>query len=187
MLMLLFFTVLVLSSQQKMARPTLALTVLPITALAAALLQPLVVSSIPRPFRQCAPLQLTDREKAHRTAAEIARAATGSPSDHQTTGAAIFSASPWIDEFVGRVRPPVEPDLAQRWESSRAGDVLIWDARHAASPRHRLPLSALTADPDLVELWRSTGDAYEPVYCAVLQKRPQREAPRQRPDATGPN
>ncbi|NLG42223.1 MAG: hypothetical protein GX547_03180, partial [Phycisphaerae bacterium] len=90
-------------------------------------------------------------------------------------------------EFVGRVRPPDEPDLAQRWESSRAGDVLIWDARHAASPRHRLPLSALTADPDLVELWRSTGDAYEPVYCAVFQKRPQREAPRQRPEATGPN
>jgi hypothetical protein len=187
MLMLLFFTVLVLSSQQNMARPTLALAVLPITALAAALLQPLAVSTIPRPFRQCAPLQLTDREKAHRTAAQIARAATGSLSDHQTTGAAIFSASPWIDEFVGRVRPPVEPDLAQRWESSRAGDVLIWDARHAASPRHRLPLSALTADPDLVELWRSTGDAYEPVYCAVFQKRPQREAPRQRPEATGPN
>jgi hypothetical protein len=171
LLALLFLAAWAFSSAPRMARPAMALIALPATALAAAFLQPLVVSVIPPPSRQCAPLRLTDRERAYRMAADVAL-------PFLADGARVFSASPWVDEFTGRVRPPAEPDLRERWKSAKPGDVLIWDGREAASPRHRLPLASLTADPGLVEIWRSTGDAYDPVYCAVFRKKPQREPPR---------
>jgi hypothetical protein len=172
LLTLLYLGALANSWRPRTTRTMLAATVVPATALAVTLAQPLIVSSIPRPFRQCAPLLLTDRERAYRTAVDMALPLAAD-------GTRVFSASPWIDEFLHRVRPPLGTDeLDLRWKASRPGDVLIWDARDAPSPRHRLPLDRLMADPGIVELWRSTGGAYDPVYCAVFVKKPQREPPR---------
>ena len=147
----------------------LAAGIVPATLLLIAVAQPYVATRLPVPVRHCAPLVLTARQQSYRAAVDWLR--TNGRNERP-----CVAASPWFDAFLGRTRPPQGPLAAAEVAGMRPGDILLWDAREFASPRHGLTLDALRQRDDFRELWSSGGDAVDPVFCVIFERRAQRSS-----------
>jgi hypothetical protein len=135
----------------------------PVALLGLAVIQPLVAAQLPPPMRHCAPLVLTDRQQAYAEA--IAWIRRSELADRRWV-----AASPWFDEWLGRARPPLAPLAGEEVPRMLPGDILLWDSREFASPRHGYPLAALRQRADFAELWRSGGGPDDETYCAIFEK-----------------
>lgn len=155
---------LILSLGQRPAIQRAAAGILLTALVLIAFAQPPVVAHLPVSVRHCAPLVLTNRQQAYRAAIDWLQ--TRSLDDRVT-----LAASPWFDEFLHRTRPPEFTPAASELARMQPGDILLWDSRESASPRHGLLLDEFAKRGDFVELWRSAGDVDDPVYCAIVAKR----------------
>jgi hypothetical protein len=138
---------------------------LPLVALVLTVGQWAVCATLPPAFRLCAPLVLDERQRTYRAAVAWLDA-------QHLRQQPIVAASWWLDEFLGRTRPPRGQLAGNQVADMQPGDLLLWDSREFASPRHGLSLADLRARPDFVELWHSGGGPLDDVYCAVFEKRP---------------
>lgn len=149
-------------SRQRVLRG-MAAGLVPATLLLVALTQPVVAARLPAPVRHCGPLVLTNRQRAYQAAIDWVRV---QGLNHRP----YVAASPWLDEFLGRARPPQSTPASVEVARMQPGDLLLWDSRESASPRHGLALDELRRRGDFVELWCSGGDVDDPLYCAVFEK-----------------
>ena len=154
---------LLLESTRRRSAHRAAVTVVAFTCGALALVQPFVAAHLPPPVQHCAPLVLTDRELAYRDA-------LGWLHTHGRADRRVVAASPWVDEFMDRVRPPGVPPTGADVLGLEPGGIVLWDAREFASPRHGLTLEDLRHRSDFVELWHSGGGVEADVYCAVFER-----------------
>lgn len=163
-LALLATTALVLSWMPQRAARVAAVRLFPVAMLLVAVAQPLIVAQLPVPAGHCGPLPLSRRHAAQREAVEWLRA--GGWADRP-----LVAASPWIDEFAGRVPAPGGPTVRERVESMQPGDILVWECREMPSPHCRYALDDLLDRDDFALLWQSGGSMWDAVDCALFEKR----------------
>lgn len=125
--------------------------------------QPVASAMLFPPWVQiCRPLKLTSREQSFADALAFVSA-------NGLDGRAMHVASPWFDHFLDRAVPPRNEGITHRLDYVEPGDLVMWDPREFASPRHGAPLEMLLATGMFIERWRSDCDEGGQVCCIVFE------------------